>query len=45
MIIFQIIIDHAPYRCLTGSGNSGDDFDRMLAVENIVYTILGRRNM
>ena len=37
--IFQIIIDHAPDRRISGPGFSCNDLNRMLPVKNIIYAI------
>ena len=39
MIIFQIIIDHAPYWCFTRTGNRCDNFNCMLTIKYIVNPI------
>ena len=37
--ILQIIIDHAPDRCISRSGNHRNNFNCVLSVENIIHSI------
>ena len=39
LLITQLIIDHAPYRCISRPGNKSNDLNRVLSVEYIVDPI------
>ena len=39
MFILKIIIDHAPNRRFSGTGNQRNDLNRMLTIENVVDPI------
>ena len=38
-LIFQVIVDHAPHRSITGAGLTGDDLNGVLSVKHIVDAI------
>ena len=39
IFVYKIIIDHAPYRGISGSWNFSYDFDGVLPVKHIIYTV------
>ena len=38
-LIFQVIVDHAPHRSITGAGLTGDNLNGVLSVKHIVDAV------